>query len=208
LSNFLSGILAGLAESAQPDVGVSLTTKWIDQGRHLHAIAHYLRFAENSPADLVTKVGEKAIKLKDTVAVIGVIAAIIARQLTSLVETVFIPAIHMLTELKDARWVNGVWYLPTLRPFLESLSEQQSETLLVNLVLRVRIDHHDEWVLRAIASKYPHAILQLFKARIDRKDASDVDGHLGAVCCQTFCDRGADTAGAAGDECDLAFEFP
>lgn len=175
LSNFLSGILAGLAESAQPDVGVSLTIEWIDQGRHLHAIAHYLRFAENLPVDLMTKVGEKAIKRKDTVAVIGVIAAIIARQIMSLVETVFVPAIHMLTELKDARWVNEVWYLPKLGPFLEGLSEQQSDVLLANLVLRERVDHHDESVLRAIATKYPRPVLQFFKARIDRKDTSDVE---------------------------------
>ena len=128
LSNFIPAILAGFADSDQPDIAVSLITEWIEQGRHLHAIAHYLQHATNMPEELVIKVGDQAIRQKDAIAAIGIIVAIIARQLTSLADKILSPSIQMLTGLKDVRWVNGSWFLPSLRSFLECLSEPQSET--------------------------------------------------------------------------------
>jgi hypothetical protein len=140
LSNFLPGILAGLAESSRPEAAQSLMESWIDQGRHLAALAHYLHFTESTSADLVAKVGHKAIEVRDRMAAMGILGAIIARQLLLLVDGTLLPILRMLTDSADDRWVNGVWYLKTLRPFLESLSEQQSEVLLENMVLRSRMN--------------------------------------------------------------------
>jgi ppGpp synthetase/RelA/SpoT-type nucleotidyltranferase len=186
LGNFLPSILTGFAESQEPGIAVSLMADWINQGRHLHAIAHYLRFAENTPEELVAKVGRQAIKLKDTTAAIGVIVAIIARQLNSLVETSFLPGIKMLTELNDTRWVNGAWYLPALMSFLESLSEQQCEVVFASLVLRQRLDVHDERALRGMAAKYPHLVLQFFKARIDHKEKEGAEKHYEPIPYQMY----------------------
>jgi hypothetical protein len=58
---------------------------WIDQGRHLAALAHYLHFTESTPTDLVAKVGHKAIEVRDRMAAMGILGAIIARQLLLLV---------------------------------------------------------------------------------------------------------------------------
>jgi hypothetical protein len=181
LRDFLPAVLAGFAESSKPDIALSLISDWIEQGRHLAAIAHYLRFAKNTGTDLVTRVGEQAIKLKDAVAAIRVIVAIVAWQLTSLVEPIFLPIIRMLTELDDVRWVDEVWFLPSLTPFFEALSEQQAEVVLAGLLLRKRIDAHEEWVLQAIARNYPAAVWKYFKGRIDRADAGDTEGHYEAI---------------------------
>jgi hypothetical protein len=43
LSNFLPGILAGLAESSRPEAAQSLMESWIDQGRHYMARRSPLR---------------------------------------------------------------------------------------------------------------------------------------------------------------------
>jgi hypothetical protein len=181
LSNFLPGILAGFAESDESNIAVSLITEWIDQGRHLHAIAHYLRYATNMPEELVIKVGEQAIRQKDAIAAIGIIVAIIARQLTPLVDKVLLPSIQMLTSLKDGRWVNGSWFLPSLRPFLDGLSEAQSETLLANLIRRQRLEHPGERVLCAVATRYPRLVLKFFKARVDRKENDEAEKGYEAV---------------------------
>ena len=81
---------------------------WIDQDRHLAALAQYLHFAESTPADLVAKVGHKTIEVRDRVAAMGILGAIIARQLLSLVDGTFLPVLRMLTGSADDRWVNGV----------------------------------------------------------------------------------------------------
>lgn len=128
VSNFIPGILAGFGESQRPEIALSFISQWVDQGRHLHAVAHYLEYATDAAEKLVVKVGEQAIKQKDAIAIIGVIVAIVARQLTSLLSVTFIPSIQTLTEIKDARWVNGVWYLPSLKAFLEVLSEGEAKS--------------------------------------------------------------------------------
>ncbi|MGY8682908.1 RelA/SpoT domain-containing protein [Bradyrhizobium sp. UFLA05-153] len=181
VGNFIPGILAGFAESDRPQIALSFIDQWIDQGRHLHAVARYLQYATNTAEELVAKVGEQAIQQRDAIATIGVIVAIVARQLTSLVDVTFIPSIQRLTDMKDARWVNGVWYLPALRPFLEALAEEQCKVLTENLVLRDRVDHHDERVLSAIARRYPQLVLNFLKARLDREERGEGEGRYEAV---------------------------
>ena len=175
LSNFLPPILEGFAESAEPAAGFLLINEWIEKGRHLAAVARYLRFATNTQADLVAKVGERAIASKDALAAIEVLAAIVARQLDTLVDTVLLPVMRLLTEMNDARWANAVWFMPSLHPFLSRLSEAQCEVALKNLVLRQRIAHHDERILRAIAATYPRIVWQFFKARVDRKEGDGTE---------------------------------
>ena len=175
LNNFLPAILGGFAEGARPEEGLSLVTEWIDNGKHLAAIAHYLRFAEKTSPDLVAKLGQQAIKLKNANAAIGTLTAIIARQLLPLVDKVFVPIVRMLTEMNDPRWVHATWYLPTLRPFLEGLTEEQSQVILDNMVLRNRIENHDEWILREIAKKHPGIVWHFFKNRMGRKGADEAE---------------------------------
>ena len=62
-----------------------------------------------------------------------------------------------------------------MRPFLDGLSETQSQVILANMVLRNRIEHHDEWVLREIAKKYPAIVWHFFKNRMDQKGADEAD---------------------------------
>ena len=171
LSNFIPAILAGFAESDDPRIAPSLANKWIDQGRHLHAVARYLHYATNAPEELVIRLGKQVIKQKDAIAAIGMVALIIERQLTSLVDSVLLPSIQMLTDLEDARWINGCWFGLSLSPFLAALSEEQSEIVLTNLTLRERVEHQDERLLCALANKYPRLVLQFFKRRIDRKES-------------------------------------
>ena len=183
LDSFLPSILSGLAEGegASPDVSLSLITEWIKNGKHLGAIAHYLRFAEKTSPDLVVELGAQAVKAKDTIAAIGTLTAIVARQLSGLIDSVLLPILRMLTEMKDARWVRAIWYLKQLAPFLAGLSEAQSQVIVDGMLLRNRIDHHDEWILRDIAKHHSRVVLQFFKDRIDREAAHESEERYEAV---------------------------
>jgi len=182
LSNrFLPAILDGLSRSAERADALSLIAGWVDEGQHLPAIARYLRFAEDTPVGLVAKAGQRAITLKDAIAVIEIIAAVVARRLDPLVESVFVPGLRLLTELKDTRWVDATWFMPALPPFLHGLPEQQCQVILDNLILRERIDFHVEKILHAIATKRPQSIWHFFKARMDREDSSGSGNRYEAV---------------------------
>jgi hypothetical protein len=171
-SRFLPAILDGLGRSAERAGTLSLVSGWIDEGRHLPEIARYLRFAEDNPLDLVTKAGQRAISLRDAVAVIEIIAVIIARRVESLVESVFAPALRLLTELNDTRWADATWFMPSLPPFLHGLSQQHCQIILENLILRQRVDFHVEKILQAIATERPRSVWCFFKARMDREERS------------------------------------
>lgn len=173
LGNFLPPILDGFAESAEPAVGLALIDGWIKERKHLPAVARYLRFATSTPSELVAEVAEQAIAANDALAAIEVLAAILARQLNALVDSTFLPIMRLLTDMNDARWVNAVWFMPSLRPFFVQLSEKQCQVVLDSMVLRQRIMHHDERVLKAIATAHPSIVWRFFKARLDRKAAGD-----------------------------------
>lgn len=171
-SRFLPAILDGLGQSAERAGTLSLVRGWIDEGRHLPEIARYLRWAEDTSIDLVTKAGQRAIALRDAVAIIEIIAVIIARRLELLVETIFVPGLRLLTELDDTRWADATWFMPSLPPFLLGLSAQQCQTILDNLIQRQRVDFHVERILQAIATKQPGSVWYFFKARMDGKGGS------------------------------------
>jgi len=182
LSNrFLPPILDGLGRSAERARSLLLVSGWIDEGQHLPAIARYLRFAEDTPVDLVAKAGHRAIALGDEIAVIEIIAAIIVRGLDSLVESLFVPAVRLLTGLNDTLWVDATWFMPSLTPFLCGLSEQQCQVILDNLIARERVDFHAEAVLQRIAAKHPRPVWNFFKARMDREDCDDSGTRYEAV---------------------------
>jgi hypothetical protein len=143
--------------------------RWIDQGRHLSAMARYLRAATALLTDLVRQIADKAILMKDTIAAIEIIAVVIEKQATTLVNDVFVPAIRYLTAMGNARWVDVTWYMTQLPTFLRGLSEEQCKPVLENLTHRARIDYHDERVLQAIANSHSRIVWLFFKDRIDRE---------------------------------------
>ena len=181
LNSFLPMILKGLEESARADVGLSLVSKWIESGQNLWEIGHYLQLSGKDQPEVVAKLGQQAIARKDISAGTKVLAVIIARQLLSLVDDLFVPVVRMLTAMDATRWVHDVWYLKTMPAFLNKLSQEQSQEMLDGMVLVERIDTHDEWVLREIAKRYPRVVWEFFKRRIDRKAGHEFEGRYDDV---------------------------
>jgi hypothetical protein len=169
LSPFLPAILDGLEQSERRAEALALMNRWVDEGRHLAEMARHLRLAADPQPGLTKKIADKALQIKDPIGTIESIAVVIEKQMLSLVDDVLVPGIRQLTSVRDTRWINEVWFMTQLQPFLEMLSEEQCKPLLENLTLRKRIDHHDERVLRIVATAYPRIVWLFFKDRIDRE---------------------------------------
>jgi hypothetical protein len=171
LSPFLPAILDGLERSERQAEALVLMNRWVDEGRHLAELARHLRIMADARPDLTKKIADKALSIKDPVAIIESIAVVIEKQMASLVDDVFVPGIRHLTTIEDTRWINAVWFVTQLQPFLRSLSEEQSKPVLENLTLRKRMDHHDERALLAIATAHPRIVWLFFKDRIEGEKA-------------------------------------
>ncbi|HHY48635.1 MAG TPA: hypothetical protein GYA10_02670 [Alphaproteobacteria bacterium] len=181
LAAFLPAILRGLERSEEPSSVPSLIGRWVEQGRHLAAIARHLRLTKGASADLIRKVGQKALDTKDLISTIEVIAAVVANGAVDLVDPVVMPGIGYFSAVGDTRWVRAVWFMPELPAFIRRLSEAQCETVLENLTLCSRIDYDGERILRPIAENFPRSVWQFLKNRLDRKAEDDPDGRYEAV---------------------------
>jgi len=90
---------------------------WVEQDRHLAAIAPHLRLTKGASLDLMRKVGQKALDVKDLITIIESIAAIVANKTLDLVEPIVMPGIRFFTELNDTRWVRAIWFMPDSESF-------------------------------------------------------------------------------------------
>jgi hypothetical protein len=169
LTAFLPAVLAGLAASSNPSIATDIMEEWIAQEQHLAAIARHVRLTKGASPDLLRKVGEKALALKEPVTIIEVIAAIVANDAVALVDLVLVPGIQYLTSVKDTRWVAGVWFMPELAAFISKFSEPQCQVLLDNLVLCRRISYNEDRILLAIGKRFPESVWHFLKRRLDRR---------------------------------------
>ena len=135
LTSFLPAVLAGLAASSKPCIANSLMEDWTAREQHLAASARHLRLTRGASEDLLRKVAEKALTLKEPVAIIEVIAAIVANDAIALVDPILVPAVKYLTSIKDTRWSAGIGFMPEIMAFIAKISQPQCEVLLENLVL-------------------------------------------------------------------------
>ena len=171
LSKFLPAILEGLNQSEHWPTSLKLIERWVEQGRHLAPIARYLHMAKGAPADLLRKVGQKALDERDLIALIEVIAAVVASSSADLVDSIVVPGIRHFTTVGNTSWVNSIWFRPELDAFLGKMSEAQCEAIMSNLILSARIDYDEEKILKAVAEKFPLSVWRFFKSRLDHNQA-------------------------------------
>lgn len=181
LAAFLPAILRGLEQSEEPSSVFSLVGRWVEQGRHLAAIARHLRLTKEASADLIRKVGQKALDAKDLIATIEVIAAVVVNGMVELVDSVVMPGIGYFSEVGDTRWVRAISFMPELPAFIQKLSEAQCEAVLENLTLCSRIGHDEERILRLVAENFPRSVWRFLQKRLDRKAEHDPNGHYEAI---------------------------
>jgi ppGpp synthetase/RelA/SpoT-type nucleotidyltranferase len=201
LAGFLPIILDGLARSEQKPAVLVLMNEWADKGKHLVQIARFCRIFPKPDTELVQKVSRKAIETRDGIASIESIAAVIEKGAIDLADKVFVPSLSALTAERDARWVNATWYMPKLGEFLRALTEDQMSLVLENMLYRLRLDNHDEWILVPLARTNPKLVWRFFKMRLDRKKNESTEAHYEAIPFELH-----DLAGPLARDASLAVE--
>ena len=174
---FLPAILNGLFESEARDRYAELLEDYLEQNVYLTAIARHCRRVKKDAASTVQRVLDKAIAVDEAIAVSECLIFTIENhdpQGLPLVDNVFVPAIKYLVSKRDARWMDGAWFLPEGEKFFHELPSEYADLVLENLLVLHKIDHEAESILTPIAMNQPASVWIFFERRIrDKKERED-----------------------------------
>ena len=177
LSKFLIPLLRGLWDGPAQLRLQSILNVWINDGRHLYAIAKQFINSPVLSLELLERLQAKAVELRDlsTIAMILKVAATdVGESRHVAVSRLFIPALKSLTAAKDANWILDSWYSPEIRVFLGKLGRTEIDLVLDNLSYLDRIDYQAEEILSLLAERSPEKVLELLFRRLSSEERDGI----------------------------------
>jgi len=174
IAPFLIPMLSNLWDGHQKDATRSLIEGWIGNARagsdsHLYASAKMFLSTIEVDLDLLKRLLAKAGAIREIPTIRQIATVAIARYKDSsekLVEELFLPAIDLLTQEKDASWIFEAWYRKDAVELFEKLGPEIDVRVLRNLIVLPKIDYQAEEVLSRIARRAPESIVDFFCERI------------------------------------------
>lgn len=82
----------------------------------------------------------------------------------------FFDSLSYLTKLKDANWVDSVWFRDEAKDFVATLSGDERKVLFENLIFLSQIDYQAEGVLAVVAEHDPLEVVDFLFERGSRED--------------------------------------
>lgn len=165
-------LLLGLFTGSEANRAADLVREWIAQGIHLRSVARLIRHKKEVPDDLLPSLAEKALALRDIVALEELVPALVSRGDSldsSYVDKFFLPAIEELAKASNWNWLFQMYPDEQEQPFLERFSSSQAKRVLNCLVDVPSIDYQAERFLVPIAKAHPSDVLGLFQQRDARE---------------------------------------
>ena len=181
LAPFLLSILSGIWISDKKKAK-DLISKWVSEGKYLHAWGFIFVTINELDRDLLRKVLNKAKLSKDTQALNNILSSILYHyHKNKSLKSEFIEVIKILSKLKNTRWVNNLWF--KRNPILDDLSKEDWEPIFKGLLIIPTIDYHAEEILKYVAKKDPAKVVNFFHDRvgIKSKKKRDIDDRYDGV---------------------------
>jgi len=171
---FLIPILSNLWDGPQRAATRALIDGWIAHARtgldnHLFASTKMFLSTRDVDIDLLKQLLSKAAEIKDIPTIRQIVTVSIARYGDAdekLIADLFLPAIDVLTQEKNASWIFEAWYRKEAMELFEKLGAEIDVQVLRNLIVLPKIDFQAEEVLSRIARRAPDSIVDFFCQRI------------------------------------------
>lgn len=171
---FLIPILSNLWDGSQREATRVLIEGWIEDARagsdnHLFASTKMFLSTRDVDIELLKCVLSKAAGIKDIPTIRQIVTVAIARYGDAdekLIDELFLPAIDVLTQEKDASWIFEAWYRKEAVELFDKLGPEIDVRVLRNLIALPKIDFQAEQVLSRIARRSPESVLDFFCQRI------------------------------------------
>ncbi|EJB03094.1 hypothetical protein Rleg9DRAFT_1919 [Rhizobium leguminosarum bv. trifolii WSM597] len=175
----LRGLWAGPLQGETRD----LVWGWISRAEHLIAVSKLFWGNENADEEVMRFLFDQLVATGDYAALSFLIAAALSNfaKLPELVPSIVLPAIEVLGQVRDTRWVNDVWFEKETRQWLAELDDAGRQIVLDGLVPVESIDYHTEEILIPLAEQDLAQSLVFFRKRIEFEDAEPEGSDYDAI---------------------------
>jgi hypothetical protein len=175
IDRFLIPLLRGLWEGPEQSATRAVIEAWVDReesnrGRHLFSATKLFLSNEKLDIELLKRLLARAAELKDLATVRQVVAVAITNYRDGqavILNDLFLPALAILTQERDATWIFDAWFRREVRDVFAVLDDAGIELILQNLRSLPKIDYHAEEVLCPIAERKPENVLSFLRDRIN-----------------------------------------
>jgi len=124
---------------------------------------------------LLRQLLKKATEIKDIATVRQIVAVAIARwedAAHAVPKYLLFPALDVLTEVGDARWIFEAWFRKEAKRLFAQMDSDGLERVLRNLRVLNKIDFHAEEVLYGLAQRAPDRVMRFLVERITAEQQS------------------------------------
>ncbi|CAN7640384.1 hypothetical protein [Pseudomonas sp. LjRoot263] len=169
MTPFLIALVRGLWASANPlDVG-TIVKRWINDGKHLSAIAKSLYQADAPRLEVLSEIVDRAAELDDRETLIQTIS--VAANLFSEGElnakAIFMRSIREMANRNDTSWANVTWITRSFRDLVNSMEPGERTEVLATLNLLPELNYQAEDLLYEIATHDLNAVINYFMGRLE-----------------------------------------
>ena len=180
LSPFLSGMMRGLIAAGKlPDIR-QVVLGWIENGEYLSDISYFFRSNADLEQDILERICQKAIELKDGDVVLGTLLAAVryyVKKPGSVIKQIFFPALDYLSEHNDWRWAQEIWFSWRESSITDALTPNETKRVLDAMVPVPRLDHNATEILASFSAKSPVMVLSFLGDRIDYRLQAQNEAH-------------------------------
>jgi len=166
IDNFLLHLVAGVWDSDKKEEMKKIIEVWIASGKHLPKLSYLFSYSKSFDIKVFVKLYKAAVKAGNEIAIVNVIRVCFEQFIRDKrLKLVFLGCIRKLTKMKNANWVQAVWFRDELS-LIKSLTVKELNLIIENIVFAESIDYHYEEIMQKVAIKHPAKIIDLFYKRV------------------------------------------
>lgn len=176
LSGHIPGFLRGLEATDQWAATKQKIDGWVTDHRYLSQILWHQRWTDRSDVALIKRALDFAIEDGNDRAVMNAAEICAARSEVlprEEIRDIFATAIGYFKAKNDSRWANAIWANLVKSSLVEALTEEQIDLMVSALVPLRSVNYHAEYVLSAIAKRYPEKVIDFFGARLRHREEDE-----------------------------------
>lgn len=177
LANFLTPMLAGLAQTPHWSVAEARVLLWLAEGCHVSDIAFACAAVQALTPDILDAALVAAVSLDNVDAVFNVIRSASRRSGggdPAAFKPAFLAGVDFMAARSDPRWVNG-WIRRTGKSLLAILDAVELDRVITSLVAAPKITSSLEGFLADAAETDPGRALDFFGRRLARRASGEAD---------------------------------
>ena len=174
VSSFLIPILSSLWNGTHREHARKLIETWMaeaqaGQDHHLFAATKMFLSTKELDVELLKRLLEKTAAIKNVPSVRQIVTVVIARgdgAGEAALRDLLFPALEVLTEMNDARWIFEAWFRKEAKDLFAKMDTDGIEHFLRNLLVLDKIDFHAEEVLYSLGQQNPERVMRFLIERI------------------------------------------